>query len=210
MNKKLLLGTASLGLLLVLSGCGTNNSASTATNNSVNKGATNRRPDYGQPTTTPEIRGLVKSVVGNEVTVLKIDRPQGTGRDVATSTNTTDTKIPTLSLSGSTGGGGNRGGQGGGMGFNGGGRPQGGGQGGSNTTTDSTAMLDRIKAMSTGEEKVIIPVGIKMLKADPNSTGKQRTMVEAMITDITADKMLTIWLDASVTDKKVASFVMIN
>ena len=64
--------------------------------------------------------------------------------------------------------------------------------------------------MSTGEEKVIIPVGIQMLKADPNNTGKQRTMVEATISYITADKMVTIWLDATVTDKKVASFVMIN
>ena len=32
------------------------------------------------------------------------------------------------------------------------------------STSDRAAMLAKIKAMSTGEEKVIIPVGIKMLK----------------------------------------------
>ena len=214
MNKKLLFGTVSLGLLLVLSACGTsttsNNTPAPGANNNGPEGAgsargVGHRPDYGQPATQPEIRGLVKSVVGNEVIVLKIDRPQGGGQGVASSTEATRT--PTLSLNG-TGSGGRQGG------FAGGGGRQGGGQGGfggsGNSTTDRTAMLEKLKAMSTGEDTVIIPVGIKMLKADPSSTGKQRTMIEATISDVTADKMLTIWLDSSVTDKKVASFVMIN
>jgi len=196
MNKKLLFGLAGLGLLLILTACGTNNSAPTT----ADSGKANRRPDYGQPKTPPEIRGLVKSVVGNEATILKIDQFQR-GATTTTTSTTADTRTPNLSLGGTTGGQG-RGG------FSGeGGRPQG---GGNNSTTDRTAMLERIKAMSTGEEKVIIPVGIQMLKADSNSTSKQRTMVEATINDITADKMVTIWLDATVTDKKVASFVMIN
>lgn len=198
MKKKLLLGVASLGLLFVLSACGT----STASKTEVKNTDPGRRPDYGQPTTQPEIRGLVKSVIGNEVTVLKIDRPQMNASSTATST-ASGTRTPGLSLGGGTEGGNRGGGFGGGQG-----RPD--GNYGGNATTDRAAMLERMKAMSTGEEKVIIPVGIKMLKADPNNTTKQRTMIEATISDVTADKNLTIWLDASVTDKKVASFVMIN
>ncbi|MEI6835706.1 MAG: hypothetical protein WCK59_02635 [Candidatus Falkowbacteria bacterium] len=212
MNKKLLFGTASLGLLLILSACSTGSSAPTASSGSNSngapapaKGGPGRQPDYGQPATPPEIRGLVKSIVGNEVDILKIDQPQRATSTDANSAAASTTRTPSLSLggAGNTGG---RGQGGGGFGFAGGGR----GQGGASSTTDRTAMLARIKAMSTGEDQVVIPVGIKMLKADPNSTGRQRTMVEATLSDITADKMITIWLDNSVTDKKVASFVMIN
>jgi hypothetical protein len=219
MNKKLTFGVAIIGLSLVLTACGTTKAptASSSSPTATGGGPNNRRPDYGQPSTPPEIRGLVKSVVGNEITVLKIDQTQRTASSTASSTNqnAATSGTPTLSLGGSTGG--RQGGGGGG--FAGGGARQGGGGGfagaggavgGTNSATDRTAMIARLTAMSTGEEKVIIPIGIKMLKADPNSTGKQRTMVEATISDVTADKMLTIWLDPSVTDKKVAEFVLIN
>ena len=204
MNKKLLFGTAGLGLLLILSACSTS-SAPTATGSNgapaPAKGGQGRRPDYGQPATPPEIRGLVKSIVGNEVDILKIDQPQRATSTDATTGSASSTRTPSLSLGGSGRG------QGGGGYMGGGGR---GGASGNSSSTDRAAMIARLEAMSTGEEKVIIPVGIKMLKADPNSTGRQRTMIEATLSDINADKMLTIWLDNSVTDKKVASFVMIN
>lgn len=200
MNKKLILSMACFGLVLTLSACGTTQTPTVTDNNSFAP----RRPDYGQPKTQPEIRGLVKSVIGNEVTILKIDRPQE-ATSTATSTES-GAKTPILSLTGGTG---DTGGRPAG-GFAGGGNRPGGQGGGTNTETDRTAMLARMKAMSTGEEKVIIPVGIQMLKSDSSNTGKQRSMVEATISDITADKSLTIWLDTSVSDKKVASFVMIN
>lgn len=191
MKKKLILGSACLGLVLVLSACGT----STTKSNGENSVRPDRRPDFGQPDSQPEIRGVVKSVVGNEVTVLKIDMPQ---RATSTATSTgSNTKKLSLGGTGVP--------QGGGMGM-GGGRPEG-GQRGENSTTDRTALLAQMKAMSTGEETVTIPVGIKMLKA---STDNSRTMVEANISDVTADKSITIWLNTAVTDKKVASFVLIN
>jgi hypothetical protein len=193
MKKKLIFGSACLGLVLVLSACGTGVSP-TQNAKGVGEARPDRRPDFGQPKTQPEVRGVVKSVVGNEVDILKIDQPQ---RATSTATSTAS-GTGKLNLSG-----GNRGG---GMGGFGGGRPGGEG-GGANSTTDRTALLAQIKAMSTGEEKVIIPVGIKMLKA---GTEDPRSMVEANISDVTADKMITIWLDASITDKKVASFVLIN
>ena len=161
-----------------------------------------RRPDFGQPETQPEIRGIVKSVVGNEVTVLKIDQPQGMGMATSTDAKATSTRPVSLNFGGTSGGG--RGG------VPGGNRPQGDRPEGDNSTANRAAMLEKIKAMSTGEEKVIIPIGIKMLKADSSSTGKQRTMAEATISDVAADKMITVWLNNSITDKKVASFVMIN
>lgn len=193
MNKKLIFGSACLGLILVLTACGTSDSKT----NQI-EGHPDRRPDFGQPKTQPEIRGVVKSTVGNEVTVLKVDMPQrasGTPTSTASSTKR-------LSLGGTQGAPTGPGGPGGGMG---GGRPEGGP--GENSTTDRETLMAQIKAMSTGEEKVTIPVGIKMLKA---GTDDPHSMVEANISDVTADKMITIWLDASVTDKKVASFVLIN
>jgi len=79
-------------------------------------------------------------------------------------------------------------------------------------SSDSRAkMMDALKEMSTGEEKITIPVGIKMLKSSTSTddSGKKE-MVEATLSDLTADKMITVWLNASVTDKKVAEFVLIN
>jgi hypothetical protein len=200
MNKKLIFGSTCLGLVLVLSACGTTNYVGGVNNNpGLNEAGVNRpdrRPDFGQPKTMPEVRGLVKSVVGTEVAILKIEQAQR-GSSTPTSTETTARRTA-LSLGGSGAPTGR-----GGMGGFGGGRPD----ENNNSTTDRTALLAQMKAMSTGEEKVVIPVGIKMLKTSNDGT---RTMVEANISDITADKMITIWLDASVTDKKVASFVLIN
>jgi hypothetical protein len=83
-----------------------------------------------------------------------------------------------------------------------------GGPGGAQDENSRATMLAELKKISTGEEKVIIPVGIKMLKSSANGT--KREMVEANLSDITNDKMITIWLNQSVTDKKVAEFVLIN
>lgn len=196
MNKKLIFGFACLGLILTLSACGLNN-AGNATKNENNAPRPDRMPDFGQPKTQPEIRGVVKSVVGNEVTVLKIDQPQ---RATSTATSTdASTRKNALSLNGSA----NRDAQGGTRMGMGGGRP---GQNGG-TETDRATLMAQMKAMSTGEETITIPVGIKMLKA---GTDDPRSMVEANISDVTADKMITVWLDSSITDKKVASFVLIN
>jgi hypothetical protein len=72
-------------------------------------------------------------------------------------------------------------------------------------TVDKSAMLERMKAMSTGSETVIIPVGIQML-----TMGADRQPQEASLEDIKANTMVSVWLDESVTDRKIASFVMIS
>jgi hypothetical protein len=81
---------------------------------------------------------------------------------------------------------------------------------GNQTSETRAQMLEKMKAMSTGEEIVVIPIGIQMLKSGDNTAGEKAEMVEASLKDMTADKMVTIWVDGNVKDKKVASFVLIG
>jgi len=213
MKRKLILSVALLSFLLVLAGCSSqtgNNSSGTATGSP--QGGRSRQPDFGQPQRTADIRGVVTSIVGNQVTVLKIalnsNRRASSTPNTTGSSTTTDSPSLSLNLGGasSRGGAGGAGGPGGGGGFASGNR---GGAGGG-TTTDRATMIANLKAMSTGQETIIIPVGIKMMKSSVDNSTKSRTEVEASLTDVTADKMITVWLNASVTDKKVAEFVLIN
>jgi hypothetical protein len=214
MKKHLTFSAFLLLSLFLLTGCGnsqSNTNQSTSSSSDVNKAEANvpgrnNRPDYGQPDREADVRGIVKTIVGNEVDVLKIDRPMG-GRASSTNPNVGDNTNdrPAISLAGGTPG---AGGPGGG-GFRGpGGAGMAGGPGGAPDENSRTAMLATLKEMSTGEEKVIIPVGIKMLKS--STDGKSREMIEANLSDVINDKMITIWLNQSVTDKKVAEFVLIN
>lgn len=203
-------------LLLILSGCtsptqtiGTPASGSQTASSTARSGNF-RRPDFGQPDRQADVRGIVKSITGNEVTVLKIDLPAGGRRASSTPANgdnTTTQTAPVISF----GGNGQRAGGGDGGGFRPGGGPGGPGGGfNGGGTTDRAARTAALKALSTGEDKIIIPVGIKMMKSSFNADTKKNETAEATLTDVTADKSLMIWLNAAVTDKKVAEFVLIN
>ncbi|MFA5318675.1 MAG: hypothetical protein WC323_04390 [Patescibacteria group bacterium] len=167
----------------------------------------NRRPDFGQPERPADISGIVASIIGNEVTVLKIERPdrdnannaagndsgdaeaEGQSRNLGTAFNGSSGRIPGA---GGVAGGGMRG-------------------GGFAMNADNQAqILERMKEMSSGEEKVIIPVGIQMLKPDSENTTGEISMMEATLSDITANKMLRIWFDENITDKNIATFVVVN
>jgi len=212
MKKNIILPILGLSLVVVLAGCSINKKDISNTGQGQIAGSGRagedgpsgpRQPDFGQPDRNPDSRGIVKSIVGNEVTILKVDG--GFGRRASSSaedsTPGTEVKIdtPAVSLTGAVAG--RPGGMGMGMGGGQGGREPGSG--------DRTAMLEALKEMSTGEETIIIPVGIQMLKASDSDNGR-REMVEASLSDISSDKSLMIWLNASVTDKKVAEFVLIN
>ncbi len=216
MKKKKIIFPLLLLLVLILSGCQSgkinsqNNSEEAVQNNQKNGGDLNsgpRRPDFGQPDRDADTRGIVKSIVGNEVSVYEI--ASGFGRNQASSSQenvkTEDSSKPAVSLTGSNVPSGPGGGMGPGMGAG-----MGPGGGGERTETDRSAMLENLKAMSTGEAKIIIPVGIQMLKSSESSEDGRRDFVEASLSDISANKTLTIWLDSSVSDKKVAEFVLIN
>ena len=224
MKRNLLFIALFLAFTLVLTGCSQKSTSqfsglqNNALTTSKATGRNTRMPDFGQPERQADIRGVVTSIVGNEATVLKIavnqnrrasstDESSGGG---ASSSGPGASGAPALSLggvvSGDAGGHANRqGGQDGPGGFGG----PGGGQGRGAGATDRATMIANLKAMSTGQEKIVIPVGIKMMKFETDIDGK-RTTVEASLSDITSDKMITVWLNTTVADKKVADFVLIN
>ena len=153
----------------------------------------NRFSGFERPEEKAAISGIVKTVIGNEVTVLKIER-QMSGENNNIEESEIDKDIDSEKEQRPASG------MGGGMGM---------GMGGTRSTTetdseDIDARLEMLKSMSTGEEKIIIPVGIKILK---NEDGE---MIEATLNDIVKDKMLLVWTDEDITDKNVANFVVIN
>jgi len=81
-----------------------------------------------------------------------------------------------------------------------------GGPGMEGSDTTRADMLAKLKEMSTGEETIVIPVGIKMMKFD--TTTGSREPVEATLADITADKSITVWTSPIATS--TAEFVLIN
>lgn len=215
MKKKLILATL-LVAMLFLSACASKQANNKNANNNPNSPDSRgrRMPDFGQPDRQADISGLVKSISGNQVTIIKMDWPNrdrnatGTPGNFGNNRNNNQRQNPTNITRGITGG---TGGSGGGRFM--GGPGMGGGPPGEQDENSRTAMLEQIKKMSTGEITVTIPVGIKMLKPDTAGTDKQPTMVEATLADITIDKMINIWTDeadnnASSTSK-IASFVLI-
>lgn len=144
--------------------------------------------DFKRPEKKPNISGIVKTIVGNEVTILKIERPEISNDNDGENTNAEKDERE------------RKPGSGGGMGMS-------GGMGRLNTGTDdeeNDERLEMLKKMSTGEEKVIIPIGIKMLKSNDGKA------IMATLDDITKDQMLIIWIDETITDKNIATFVMIK
>lgn len=191
--------------ILTLSGCvgkdstGTNSNSSNTNNNSSQKEIV-----FEQPEERADVMGIVDSISGNEVVVLKMEiqnpgqergmMPEGMELEEGINENE-DENNKTLSLSGTA---------------TGGRMPMGGGPGGGpRGEMDEDAqseMLERIKSMSSGSETVIIPVGIQMLKMDTDS----REMVEADLTDIENNQMLSIWLNKEISDRNIAEFVLIR
>lgn len=193
-------------LLLILTACG-NKQAENKGDNS------NRRPDFGQPDRPADITGIVKSITGNEVTILKIERPERN--------NGADNNAGAGNVSANSG---SAGGRAGALpGFGGartGGNFQRGEGGGSNgQISDRAAMIKQLEAMSAGSEIITIPVGIRMLKPDTANLSdtagaeiqrQNMNMAEAALSDIQAEKMVSIWLDENGGDRKIASFVLIS
>jgi len=165
-----------------------------------------------EPEEQPDLSGLIKTVTGNEVVIMKIDMgEQGENMAAGMAGQEIDADQVNNQRAAGTGlasalSGGMTGGPGGGTPPAGGG-PGGGGPEGDNSEESRTSMIEKFKEMSTGEETVIVPVGIPILKRQ--SGGKEAGTVEAVFSDIKAETMVRIWLDADATDKKVASFVLI-
>ena len=182
--------------LMFLSGCSKINSTDSKSNGSGNQNI------FEEPADKADLVGMVESIAGNEVTILKIEMnnsnqefPEGVNSEEASTNESKTEGNKTLSLTGT----GTMGG--GGMGMMGGGRPE-----DFDSSNSKSDMLSRIKEMSSGSETVIIPVGIEMLKMDTTT----REMVEANLTDIATNQMLSIWLNDEITDRNIAKFVIIK
>lgn len=206
MKKHSIIAIVLLISVFALAGCAKKQSNGENSDNSTQR-EFNRRPDFGQPETPADIMGIVKSVIGNEVTLLKIERPERTGQSDGNEDGSDegeenrDRTNSAPALGGITGG--TTGGRVPGVGGRGGFRTGGG-------DTDMQAqMLERMKEMSTGEVKVIVPVGIRMLMPVVDSESNEPQVVEATLADIKADKMMQIWVNNEVTDRQVADFVLI-
>lgn len=182
----LLLSLLILPMVVLLSGCGNKELSSNDF----------ERPDFGQPEVKADIMGVVESVSGNEVTILKIEMPEvNVDGDVQDEATTDESKGTAFTLS--TSGDGMR--RGGGMGM--GERPDG---------ADGSDMVDKIKERATSKETVIVPVGIPMLKPDSDSKQGKMEMIEASLEDIKSNSIITVWLNDEVSDRQIADFVLIR
>lgn len=203
--KKPLFAIMALLAIFALGGC---SQKQADTGNNIADKQNFRMPDFGQPEKAADVSGIVKSVIGNEITIIKIERQKRTENQENNHEENIDNsreQAKALSMTGTTGMNGPMG-----SGRMPGAGRVGGGMGGREMNADEqTAMLERLKAMSSGEAVVTIPVGIKMLKPDTTSA-KGMEMIEASLSDIIKDKMINIWLDESSADKKIASFVLIT
>ena len=173
----------------MLSGCGIS-----ANDNQVlnpeNVKAGNNMPDFERPEEEPNMRGLVSNVIGNEVTILELNMPnrEEMSDDQPIGNDSEENKQAPVA------------GFGGGAGM----RPGMGGGAGDRANMDEESRLALMKSMSTGEAKVTIPVGIKML------TNVNGEMTEATLLDIKTNQTLMIWLNKDVEDRNIAEFVIIN
>jgi len=142
------------------------------------------------PEEKADITGLVKSVNGNEVKIMVIETQNE--KAVEENANTEKSNVPVAALGASTQIG------------------PGGGPGGNSGEMDESQRIEMMKQRSTGEVTVTIPVGISMTNSVKNETdGSGRTIEEAGFSDISADKMVNIWLNKDVLDRKIAEFVNI-
>ena len=148
--------------------------------------------DFERPKEEPSISGIVKTIIGNEIAVLKIERAakfkeeNDKNKDIEKSED--DEKEESAKEQRPASGFGRGMGMGGKL----------------NAGIADDEKLAMLKSLSTGEEKITIPVGIKMLKSEDGE------MVEATLDDIAKDQMLIIWTDKTITDKNIANFVIIK
>ncbi|MCF7820756.1 MAG: hypothetical protein K9M44_04815 [Candidatus Pacebacteria bacterium] len=165
-----------LFLALIFSACSSGSAINKNSQSSFN------HPDFGQPEESPDLMGIVKSTSGNEITILKLDMPSAEDRqtnfnnqDQPSSSGNEDNKAPVFgSVSGEAG-------RVGGPGF--------GQRSGSYSQED---MLSKMKGRTSGEETLIIPVGIRMLKLEDNSDNKSRQMIEASLEDVKANSIISV------------------
>ncbi|MFA5024764.1 MAG: hypothetical protein WC523_07505, partial [Patescibacteria group bacterium] len=140
-NKIFIISALAMVLLLVLIGSVYLVVKNNKPNQFNNRAGKMRQPDFGQPERQPDVRGVVKSIVGNEITVLKVEMPNR-DRNSSSTPEQGDKAKAAVSLVGGSGGPS--------MGGPGMGGPGMGGPGEEQTANSRTQMLATLKEMSTG------------------------------------------------------------
>jgi hypothetical protein len=143
---------------------------------------------YEKPEEAPDVMGIVKSMIGNEITITQYDLSK-------MPTPPTEEEKNSIIASGeiSTG-----------M------RP-GGGMGGGTGGGDPSSLFDSMESL--GDVKVTIPVGIQMIKMGSRAGNDDTANTEnnnATLEDINTGDMLTIWLNEDIANRKVAEFAMVR
>lgn len=185
--KKLLILVITLALIVTLGACSREEKSQEKEGKMDEMGR--RMPDFGQPERQADLRGLVTKLVGNELTFLKIEKPEGLGERNDEGSEDEEEKQSLATTNTMRGPGMGRMGQ----------RPDG---------DAAEAMKERLKEMASGEETVVVPVGIQMLKPSTEVEGESE-MIEASLVDIKSDSMITVWLDEGSSENNVAEFILI-
>lgn len=188
MKKSLIL----LAIIILITGCNQKIQENNYDKTTINKKQNFHRPDFGQPEKTPDLVGIVKSIVGNEIILLEIEIPNRNQIKEKAENKPTNDKIKTQKP---LGGGINIGGRG--MGIN-------------RNEEEQQNMLEMLKTRSIAESTVTIPVGIRMLKPEIDSKTQEINTLEANLADIKKDQMLSIWLNQDVDERQIAEFVLIK
>lgn len=179
MKKSIVFG---LLFIFILAGCAKQSGGEENKDSAIIAGKDGGRLiDFEKPEERPDVSGIVKTIVGNEVTILKINRPGESGDKSGDGIETGTKEASSRFGSGAMGMGGRM-----------------------KMLSGDDEVLEALKRMSSGEEKIIIPVGIKMLKND----GEE--IVEANLSDIKKDSILTVWNNKDISDRNVAVFVLIK
>jgi len=170
-------------IAIVFAACSSEKSADTSQKNFGIK-------QYDMPEEQADIMGIVKSMVGNEVTITQYDLSEMPQMQMTPPTE--EQKAEFIASGGMPGmGGGMRG-----MGQNGG------------NGEDRASMFEDMETL--GDIKVTIPVGIQMTKMGSRTQGESASDNNATLEDVGVGGMITIWLNDEMTDRKVAEFVMVR
>ena len=181
-------------IIFALSACSGGEQKRELTNNF--QAQKNKIIDFKEPQERADIVGVVESIIGNKVKILKIDRMSNMDKS-SEENNEENSKnqeskakaigVNNMRMPGRIPGGGMK----------------------RNSEGDSVSRVEKLKSLSTGTETVIIPVGIKIFQKEAGEVSL------ASLSDIKRDQMIRVWLsdgelDKNVEEYKRANFAIIN
>lgn len=164
------------------------------------------------PDRDPDIVGMIEAVSGNEITVLEFDPDTADVPMTGTQSVKKSTSENAISLgqtsSMPSGGGMPGGGPGGESSRSSSSSSKSSSSSSGNSSSNRETIMAELKSASTGKQKIIVPIGISILKVANAEGGTQEE--NTSFTDLTSDTMVKIWLKKTEDGKSVAEFVDIT